>query len=451
MITQLDNPNLRKSNMLNVVCNSTTRGSCLDFGYYREQINMFFDNYLLSSPYVTNIKKIGSKSSNGFILQTEYNKNNYKSYSIIKCNRKPTSDNLLYEYYVGINFINQFVPIFPCFIETYKQLYMFNDDTDFSFAESITNVPIVVDDSVKQHFKEIKNAESMINTPAKFAKNACKFGKTNSISIMLQHFDNLVPLGSYGSTYSDIYDIPNFLFQVYFVLNNMKDEYTHYDLHANNVSLYKPYLGDRYIVMNYHFNDGTIIEFPTEYIAKIIDYGRNFFRDNVKNKSSEQLLIYVCNTPECNAIINGINYPCGDTSGIFAGEYGYPAGTFHYISPDKKNISNDLRLIKSDEMLEDMLKSMGGQFTMEYVGNFGTPERTDATIPGESVKNVFNMLDYIKTYITSWNNSKFVGFYTKALSSEDNYNKYASPKWVNMGTIHVYEDRRPYEFIPTVM
>jgi hypothetical protein len=55
--------------------------------------------------------------------------------------------------------------------------------------------------------------------------------------------------------------------------------YTHYDLHEENVLVYKPFKGEKYIDMIYHTKDG-IFSYSTEYVAKLIDYGRNYFNSN---------------------------------------------------------------------------------------------------------------------------------------------------------------------------
>lgn len=466
MKSKLENPSLRQSNMLNAICNYNTRGACLDFGVYREQIKTFFDNYLLSSPYAKKLKRIGNSSANGFIIQIEYEKENYNSHAVIKCNQNNESDNLLYEYYVGRNFINDFVPIFPCFVETYEQLYFFDDVNNFEFAESIDRTEMIIDDNVRQHFREVKNTESIMNPLGIFANNACKFGRKNQVAIMLQHYDNFIPLFKYGTipNSSDMYDIPNILLQVYFVLGALKDEYTHYDLHSENVFLYKPYLGDKYIEMTYHYNDGTSTIFPTEYIVKIIDYGTNYFYNKKTSISSQDLFDKFCLNCESNCFSyttkkNGLIDldPCGEkTAGIVSKEYLKAKGSLDFISPNKRNMSHDLRLIKQMtgredyKLLNNTIISLSGSNVNPIIYNkeFGTEENTNS-IPN-SILNVFDASIFLKQNVNRWNFQKLYGWKTKTLSPIDKYNKYASPKWTKMGEIHVYEDRRPYEFIPSM-
>lgn len=56
--TLLTNPDERKSLMLSKICNVSTRGACLDFGVYKEQINNFFEKYSINTTYPKYIKKI---------------------------------------------------------------------------------------------------------------------------------------------------------------------------------------------------------------------------------------------------------------------------------------------------------------------------------------------------------------------------------------------------------
>ena len=85
------------------------------------------------------------------------------------------------------------------------------------------------------------------------------------------------------------------LFQVYFPLYYLQEEFTHNDLHSNNILYYTPFPGsNRYVQLIYHMADGTTISFKSKYIMKIIDYGRSF----VKTLSVETIDA-VCSEKEC--------------------------------------------------------------------------------------------------------------------------------------------------------
>jgi hypothetical protein len=68
------------------------------------------------------------------------------------------------------------------------------------------------------------------------------------------------------------------LFQIYYTLVYLENEFTHYDLHWENILLHKLSY-NTYIEYNYILNDGTLINFKSKYIVKIIDYGRSFYND----------------------------------------------------------------------------------------------------------------------------------------------------------------------------
>jgi hypothetical protein len=71
----------------------------------------------------------------------------------------------------------------------------------------------------------------------------------------------------------------NILFQVYIVLSKLADNFTHYDLHSSNILLYK-IENDEWIDL--YYNDAIDTEpfiITTQYIVKIIDYGRCYFKN----------------------------------------------------------------------------------------------------------------------------------------------------------------------------
>jgi len=107
--------NKRRSMFLQAICSDS--GVCIAFGKERQKIFDFFDGFTKFN-YLKNIKAIGAVSENGFIKELEYEREGYKAHAILKSSREKMSDNLMYEYFVGI-IINEFAKRIPCFIETY--------------------------------------------------------------------------------------------------------------------------------------------------------------------------------------------------------------------------------------------------------------------------------------------------------------------------------------------
>ena len=469
----LGDPQERMGKLLNLVCNKYTRGACLDFGDYKQQINNYFENYSINTPYPKFIRRIGENSANGFILELEYEKNNYNSNSVIKINRRKLADNLLYEYYVGVKFINKMIKIFPNFVETYKQLYMVND---LKYLQSISNKQPFTDE-MRQKLTEITDVDDIINPVSNMINNACKYGKDNSVAIMIQHYSNFYSINHFLKNKENeiSLDILAIIFQVYFPLNVMRKIYTHYDLHSENVFLYKPYVDRKFILMNYIFNDGTKITFPTDYIVKIIDYGRNYFNDVDSGISSTNIIENVClkcddkecKYPACfsseiSTILssggddyNRINfYPCGENSGMRyqVGEYMKGPGTLHFINPHKKNISHDLRLLKatssSGGKLFDYLKNLRSQISLTYDDVYGTEEIKQETyndVNSFRIKNIPDLMKLLKLHLQNWINTKYEGWINNSQTNNQFSSKYDNT-WTKMAEITIYEDMRPYEY-----
>jgi hypothetical protein len=126
----------------------------------------------------------------------------------------------------------------------------------------------------------------------------------------------------------------------------MKNVFTHYDLHGNNVQVYFPSpKKSKYIVMRYHYSDGSTVEFATEGIVKIIDYGRSYYKKDETNNSLE-LHKTICKIASCKP-------NCGKRKGF--GWMGRE--NEYYIDSSKRNVSHDLRLLMEMKVRkEDLIK-----------------------------------------------------------------------------------------------
>lgn len=470
----LENPELRYSRVLNLVCGPNTRGECVDFGYYKNSINQYFDYFNINknSRYIEYTKKIGAKSSNGAVFEIKFNKNSYIAFAVLKVNLNSYSDSVLYEHFVGKTFINKYLNIFPCFVETYNLYEITPNSKEFikhakKSTLNLNNWLTIIPD--KDEFK--------IN---EIAKKSCEYGKTNNLGMLIQHYDNFRSIDDVTNG-DDFYDVYNLLYQIYFTLYCMKDVFTHYDLHGSNVMAYKPYVGNKYVEMNYHLNDGTIIKFPTERLMKIIDYGRCHFNHVVNGnvENTEMIVDTLCSdlsspdyTKDSCYGISAYGYEkfCGETYGMRSvfGEnefipqintYGRNFGSFSYIHPSKNNVSHDLRLFNIINSKYDLLQTVPGT-TILYEKYYGTPEYPNVTYDGVNNKEIRNLSDafiFFNKILTdspsrdSWTKTFFVEWSTNSPSSDNRYNKYgASGGWYKMGEFHIYEDQRPYEFISSV-
>ena len=93
---------------------------CIGLGEEIFSINAFFRHFtdftLIDGG--VDSERFGDVSANGFIYKLSYLKDGYSSLAILKSTQNVNSDNLMYEYNVGL-FINGMCPYYTCFLETY--------------------------------------------------------------------------------------------------------------------------------------------------------------------------------------------------------------------------------------------------------------------------------------------------------------------------------------------
>jgi len=412
----ISNKDKIKSLFLKSICSDS--GVCIAFGTESNNIKNFFGNFITYQYVVPPIIRIGQVSNNGFVNQITYEREGYKAYSILKSSTSQVSDNLLYEYMVG-RYINKMVPIFPCFLETYG-IFKYNTPQDWDYVKNNTSISSNI-------FKD-----NLTYLPEPTFAEGCK--DAQYLSILIQHLNNAKTMFQVMKDPNEIYfkyDLLNVLYQIYFPLSVMASNFTHYDLHANNILLYEP-VKNKYIQYYYHPVDEentNITTFKCRYIVKIIDYGRSYFKDGDKNDSMK---IYntVCNTPECGGSACGID---NGFKGLLPEKY---PGSFHFISSQKPNMSHDMRLLDMIKYsnyplfpeVEEMLKDL------KYETQFGTKENTDNN--SDSINNVHDVLDALDQIV---NMEKW---------KKQNDHLYAKLGFSKIGDLHIYEDGRPMNFIP---
>ena len=361
----------------------------------------------------SNVKRLGAPSENGFVLELPFRKSDYTAYTVLKCATSPDADNLFYEYYVGKFFINGLIKQFPCFVETYD-CYKFANDNAWRTAKQFPNK--LSDFHNKLHLQNVRETDLF-----PFALSCMQ---SRDMSVLIQHFDKFITFREFVQNNSDNIkcDVLNILYQLYFPLACLGDRYTHYDLHANNVCLYKPYDGKQYIQMKYH-SQGQVYEFPSEYVVKIIDYGRNYF-NNGKTDTSK-ILEFVCKTSRCKPY-------CGEQYGysVIQGDYDDPTLDFHYITPNKPNTSHDLLLANNLKPYLDKL-NMYNQFV--YKTPKGTPPIT-RTETYATNRDVYTVKDFVMSMESVINTT-----------NQNIRDKYDST-WVCVAVMEIYDDGRDYTY-----
>jgi hypothetical protein len=306
----------RSNRILKLLC--TKSGECLAFGRKIAEINSYFKGFV-GFDYITGfIHPLGKPSANGFIKELEFERDGYRSNAILKSSRNKNADNLVYEYVVGMKFVNRMIQRFPCFIQTYG-LYYYNTDEFWNEMQSMLYI--------RAH--RIKQLELQNTIDYSMACSLSEYA-----AILVQHISGSQAIEDIikKTTYTDTikYDLLYILFILYHTLSSLSKQFTHYDLHSGNVMIIEPVPG-KYIQYQYHLSADKTISFKCPYIPKIIDYGRSFFDNG--NTNSKKVYQKICNTVGC--------HQCGKGAGF---DWLDPNPSF-FISSTKKNESHDLRLL----------------------------------------------------------------------------------------------------------
>jgi hypothetical protein len=412
----------RKANYLMTVNKAlcSDAGVCLAIGTLADAIKQHFQGFTSFAYVQAPIKKIGAESANGFINQINYAHRGYKACALLKSSKTAESDNLLYEYVVG-QYINRLNKQFPCFLETYGYFMHTNEDT----WEKMQKEPVIQDVSLLKDLREQKTVDY---------NDACREAK--KLAILIQYFQGIQSLQkmSLDPTFIQT-ELMGALFQLYVPLARVKNTFTHYDLHLENVYLYKPVEG-KYIEYHYYLSSTRAITFKSAYMVKIIDYGRSFFKDDHVNSKSiydEELCYYAteCNEPE------EVTGECGRKVG-----FGWlkklsanPAHEF-YISSQKRNMSHDLlpltRIAENHAGVNRLTPELNALVKkVIYTNYYGTGEIVDRGYP-HAIYNVQDAADCIADYMKS---RKFM---------KQNALAYAGQE--KLGDLHVYFDGTPMVF-----
>jgi hypothetical protein len=369
---------------LDKICPNT--GQCISFGVETDKIRRYFNNFNFALSITNERVFIGSPSSNGFIIEIPFVKDNYKLYSILKSAKKANADNLYYEAFVGI-FINKKNDIFPCFLETYGSYYW--------PEEHISKYTKLLEGNTRVDLRLMKRNPLTYDFFLKPENIQNSYCNSKFYTVMIQHIHKATSLHKYITDYKRVesffsYHLVQYLYQIYCPLAMMSNEFTHYDLHTNNVMLYtvgetlplnpavafkskgnsaleKLFLKNeildiknnkQHVTMKYYYPSGEIIEFNTFNIAKILDYGRSFFYDKMpvyektpkkwveSTKYNSNHFYQLLKTDIFNNLETVLDNPECEYNKSYkylADEEKIP-GENYYITSYKRNKSHDLRL-----------------------------------------------------------------------------------------------------------
>jgi hypothetical protein len=415
---------------LKSVCSDA--GVCIAFGREASTIKKHFANFanfrLLSEP----AKGIGAVSANGFVKELTYVNQGYVANAVLKSSAYQNADNLLYEALVGF-FVNKLAIRFPSFVETYG-LYKYNND-GLAYHECKT--------------KKTVPAKVLEAGLTKYADESKDIGKQKvfqscfdpiSMAVLIQHLKSAKTLEEMCNANRTFIrnDLLYVLFQIYMTLANTSNIFTHYDLHASNVLVYEPVAGS-HIEYHYHIG-GEEITFNSPYIAKIIDYGRSYYRelgnDSIVGNSKNFYDKLLCK--ECKP-------KCGASSGF--GWFEYKKGTIKrssYISSQVPNPSHDLRLlnilnvegirIRFPRLGNILKKVVYGVGVAKAKQQFGTEPNNASGLPSK-INNVTDAFEALQELVQD------------PISYADNAREYAAS--LKLGELHIYDQRQPMRFVPS--
>jgi hypothetical protein len=312
------------------------------------------------------VKRIGVPSSNGFI---DHVTDGTQSYVLKSC-AKTNADNLMYEYFTG-KYLNNVIQRreFTCFLQTYA-MYMYKSEALWYEA-------------MAQPHRFAGNPVSAVAT--RVTRNTFDFTRAcrmpTKVAVLIEYIS--------GSSLKKHVETPNWvennlievLLQIYIPLSLLAEEFTHYDFHTDNVMLVA---NDTQQVFRYTYNNAEIV-FKSWFTAKIIDYGRCFFKDPT-HASLCSSFVYkgVCKAKECNRAESG---KCGDIVGFgwLRSEDETHNAADYYINSTLPNKSHDLRLLKMlhAQMLPMVGKQRKTRLLHAVLGNVLFTD-TYGTAPAES-------------------------------------------------------------------
>jgi hypothetical protein len=191
--------------------------------------------------------------------------------------------------------------------------------------------------------------------------------------------------------------------------------------------------------MNYHCEDGSIVSFPTCFIAKIIDYGRCFF-DGALAISN-----IVCNSTECDAEITnntglketthcGVDFGFSSVFDNLHDTVNNNTSDFFWINSTRPNRSHDLRFCaNNDYIIKQMYPNLFN--SIEYIDKYGTPENIHLPYSSteKNVRNVSDMRICLTKFLTNWHTTL-------------NEQYYQQKGYSLAGTMDIFSDERPYTF-----
>lgn len=250
---------------------------------------------------LNNVERIGGVSANGTIYKFD-DSSNQTVKCIMKTSQNAFSDNLLYEYAVGI-YLNSLKNDYDCFVHTYD-LYLFGDNSltelkslDDNSNTKPTNIvgehldlPRMAlyfgDDDNNDFGNDLEKLTKYNNyVDQEIGHHMCN--KNTNFALVQEYIEDGKNFLSYfvgeekGKIKYKSLEFYLILYQIYKPLYDLRGKFSHNDLHMNNIMI-KELTEDKKKTIEIN-NE----KYTCKYQPYIIDYGRCFFRQthlqNVKD------------------------------------------------------------------------------------------------------------------------------------------------------------------------
>lgn len=319
---------------------------CLAFGRVESsRIRTFFDGFTTFTYAASSIKYEKSNSVNGRVAVVPYKRESYTASALLKVATTVKSDNPYYEFTVGVFANTHLISRFPCFTETYGVVFLPIEVRDaLASGLSVDPKDITLTSQKKESHMNRSPLADLVNNMDRIGYG-CIVGER--LGVLVQYFANFSSINEElkRQPWFILDNLHAILFQVYGPLAEVSDEFTHYDLHENNVLLV-PAPHGKCFHMHYHLRGGRTVEFKTNVLVKIIDYGRCFFREpQPGGVSSTMMAEKVCANKLCDGDCGGLNGFWLDPSN--------PTSPFEIVS-SRRNRTMDL--ILGGRVLQRLLK-----------------------------------------------------------------------------------------------
>ena len=358
--------------LIHSLCDDISIDLCLSLTQYRPDIIDLFDRYKLFNNAKNNAVRIGEDSVNGFVKRITYKVEDITTFAILKSAKNEISDNLGYEFLVG-KCLNDLRYRFPCFLETYGLYSYKNKEVKLKCRRS---------DEISIHelksYLLLKTGEDLRDIVF----------NSKDAALLIEDIPHAITL--FHAITTDFFefaktDLLCCIYQVYYALSLLCNNFTHYDLHVNNILLHT-LPPNTYITFYYTLPDGNIVSFKCKYIVKIIDYGSCYVRTDEFDSNS----IY----NRVKEIIKETEFELRD---VGFNTMTYVFKKYYAITPYQRNMSHDLKalyyvrtvfwnnrsLIKTDPLLnelQEVLSLIKYEFEVDgQIKYIGTHENASST------------------------------------------------------------------------